>query len=215
MCASVQSEPHSQLPRFHPASLYVGDWCNCFLLESAPERKNQMTENGISHYCLSDISGYFSWRTQPLCLKTCCEQESSHWGFNATPPPSFHLPPQNHRAAYDIEQNCHPRQPGSHYSDCIYPSTLRKSAFIRPFYRWSLGSLLGMDTISCAVIIKSQHCSNSSVRLYFDRKLQMPLWATFQNSWISTPSEPFNLFYDALSGSVVLIEWSHTLLQDL
>lgn len=28
------------------------------------------------------------------------------------------------------------------------------------------GSLLGMDGISCAVIIKSQNCSHSSVRLY-------------------------------------------------
>lgn len=98
------------------------------------------------------------------------------------PPPSLQLPPQNHRAAYDIEQSCHPRQPGSHYSGRIYPSMHRKSAFIRPFYRWPLGSLLGMDSISCAVIIKSQCCSNSSVRLYFDWMLQTPLWPAFLNS---------------------------------
>lgn len=46
---------------------------------------------------------------------------------------------QNHSAAHDIEQNCHLWQPGFHYSVRIYPSILRKSAFIRRFYRWTSG----------------------------------------------------------------------------
>lgn len=42
---------------------------------------------------------------------------------------------QNHSAAYDIERRCHLWQPGFHYSVHIYLSILRKSAFIRHFYR--------------------------------------------------------------------------------
>lgn len=121
------------------------------------QRRNKMTENGICHYCLYDISGYFlfSISSQLLCLKRQPRMSKLTPRFQSPPPVLLKLPPQNHRAAYDIEQSCHPRQPVSHYSCRIYPSMLRRSAFIRPFYRRPLGSLLGMDSISCAVIIKS------------------------------------------------------------
>lgn len=163
----------------------------------------------------------FSLGEHNHCVWKPAANKRAHTEVSMQPPPTLptplQLPPQNHRAAHDIEQSCHPRQPGSHYSGCIYPSTRRKSAFIRPFYRWWLGSLLGMDSISCAVIIKSQCCSNSSVRLYFDWKLQMPLWPAFQNSRISTSSEPLSLFF-MMPCQVVLIESSthtHKLFHDL
>lgn len=136
-------------------------WCT-----SEPSRGNQVTENGICHYCLSDISGYFLLANTTIVSESLLRTRELTLRLQCLSP--LRLPPQNHRAPYDIEQSCHPGQPGSHYSGCIYPSMLRKSAFIRPFYRWPLGSLLGTDTISCAVIIKSQCCSNSSVSLYFD-----------------------------------------------
>lgn len=109
----------------------------------------------------------FSLTEHNHCDWKSATTERAHTEVSKPPheqPPSPHhplyllplqLPPQNHRAAYDIEQSCHPRQPGSHYSGRIYPSMLRKSAFIRPFYRWRSRSLLGMDSISCAAVIKS------------------------------------------------------------
>lgn len=124
------------------------------------EYTREKAENRISHYCLRLKSQLLLKNTSTMW--DSCECKRSHLGLSLLPNCS-----QNHREVNEREQSCHPREPDSHYSIRIYPSMHRKSAFIRSFYRWTFeGSLLGMDDISCAVIIKSQNCSHSSVRLY-------------------------------------------------
>lgn len=101
------------------------------------EYTREKAENRISHYHLQLKSQVLLKNTSSMWGS--CEWQSSYSSLSLLPDCS-----QNHSKADEIEQSCHPKMSGSHYSICIYPSMRRKSAFIKGFYRWTLrGHYLG------------------------------------------------------------------------
>lgn len=131
-------------------------------------------------------------RKPSLWLKGSCEWENSLESFKASPS-HRPLPLHNTQPAFDMEQSRHPWQLGSHYSGRVYPAVRSGSPHLSGlFIDGPSGSLLGTDSISCAVIIKSRSCSHSSAALIvFQWMRRRPLglaslngvYAKSQNHW--------------------------------